>query len=333
MTASIAWKPTGDINLPSSRLRAYLPCLHLQKKGFPCEIFNNENISNYSAVIFQKAYTELDIDLVYRLKEQGIKTVFDLCDNHFYVPVKNTFFTERSERLQKMVEAVDWVTVSTPELAKLIKNKNCTIIDDLIEAPKLKTFPSIYYKVRNIFQKFDSSYKIVWFGSAGMEQPAFGMIDLKNVISHLENLNSKFKISLTVISSSKELFKEYFKNVSFKTYYHPWKRESFPYLFKQHDVCIIPVNTNPFTVCKTNNRLTLSLLLKIPVVADRIPSYEEFSPFVLFSDWEKNLQAYKENKALRQSHIDKGISYIEGKFNMDAIVIQWEHFLKDLLKK
>ena len=35
---------------------------------------------------------------------------------------------------------------------------------------------------------------------------------------------------------------------------------------------------NPFTLCKTVNRLATALLLGLPVVADMIPSYEELRP-------------------------------------------------------
>ncbi|MEJ7708822.1 MAG: hypothetical protein WKF84_02960 [Pyrinomonadaceae bacterium] len=52
-----------------------------------------------------------------------MKTVFDLCDNHFYNPQNLPTLDERAIRLQRMIDLVDSVSVSTPELAKLIQGK------------------------------------------------------------------------------------------------------------------------------------------------------------------------------------------------------------------
>jgi hypothetical protein len=46
------------------------------------------------------------------------------------------------------------------------------------------------------------------------------------------------------------------------------------------------------------------------VIADEIPSYEEFNKFVLFSDWEINLRKYALNPLLRRQHLKKGKDYI-----------------------
>jgi hypothetical protein len=74
--------------------------------------------------------------------------------------------------------------------------------------------------------------------------------------------------------------------------------ESFCERFRQHDICILPINLNPYTRCKSNNRLALSLLLGVPVVADTIPSYEEFERYCLLDNWHENLRTYlKESRA------------------------------------
>jgi hypothetical protein len=77
--------------------------------------------------------------------------------------------------------------------------------------------------------------------------------------------------------------------------------------------------------------LVLSLLLDVPVVADKIPSYEEFSQFVLFSDWENNLRKYAGNSQLRQQHIKHGQEYILAKYNQNRVVSQWSNLFQTLL--
>ena len=85
--ASIAWKPFSDNpDTASARLRSFLPCRYLKEAGWRCEIFERGNIASYELVIFQKAYDEESIMLAESLTDRGVKTVFDLSDNHFYNP-------------------------------------------------------------------------------------------------------------------------------------------------------------------------------------------------------------------------------------------------------
>src|SRR5256885_2059369 len=104
------------------------------------------------------------------------------------------------------------------------------------------------------------------------------MINVAEIVPQLEELHQETKISLTIISNSESAFKEYFGSAKFPTRYFPWKYETFRSLFSLHDICILPIRPNPFTVCKSNNRVVLSLMLGLPVVTTAIPSYEEFAP-------------------------------------------------------
>src|SRR3546814_1225627 len=64
---------------------------------------------------------------------------------------------------------------------------------------------------------------------------------------------------------------------SVPTQYVEWDLKSSARIIAEHDVAVIPVVSNPYTVCKTNNRLVFALHLGLPVVADPIPSYQAFS--------------------------------------------------------
>src|SRR5258705_352583 len=106
----IAWKPFGrDGNLASVRLRSVLPCQYLQRAGWPCEIFDETRVAQYRLVIFQKTYTADDLLLIARLREQGCRIVFDLCDNHFYRPAGALQNDERIDRLKRIIELADLV--------------------------------------------------------------------------------------------------------------------------------------------------------------------------------------------------------------------------------
>jgi hypothetical protein len=329
---AIAWKPVQyRWQAPSARLRAYLPCQYLQNAGFNCEIFDVKNSSKYQLVIFQKAYTQEDIELANRLKASGTKIVFDLCDNHFYNPDNLPIFAERKERLYRILEIADGVTVSTSELQKVLteEGKESVIIDDVVHQWwNRNLWESIAGYTQNLLPKLNQYLRIVWYGSSGLESPPFGMVDLEKLIPILENLNQQIPIKLSVISDSKNKFDKYLSHVNFKTQYFNWELNSFPRIFKKHDICIIPINLNSFTVCKSNNRLILALLLGVSVIADKIPSYEDLGDFVLFGEWEDSLYTYATQPEIRHQKIIQGINYINSKYNQERVINQWSSLIR-----
>jgi hypothetical protein len=332
----IAWKSGAGIRSASFRYRALLPCKYLKREGWNCEIFNYKNLDTYKIVVFQKLYDDENIQLARVLKSRGVKTVFDLCDNHFYYELDNpSALAQRTDRLQKMLDCVDVISVSTPELKKIVSSKTDKeplVIDDAINIPQIDLLGSSYLKLKKTLRKISSnSLNLVWYGNAGTENPPCGMIDLSTILPILEKLHRETPIKLTVISNSEAIFNKYLATASFPIKYHKWKLFSFPYIFGDNDICLLPVNLNPFTQGKTNNRLILSLLLDVAVIADKLPSYEEFGDFVLFSDWEKSLRQYASNPMLREKNIQQGKQYIMHKYDRKEIIAQWSSLFAKLL--
>jgi glycosyltransferase involved in cell wall biosynthesis len=330
-TASIAWKPCGNLDTASSRLRAFLPCHYLQKHGWSCEIFNPKNVDSYDLVIFQKAYEEEDLQLANRLKQCKKKVIFDLCDNHFAYSKSDPSHSNRIARLSAIINIADTVSVSTVELSKLIEHHSVKVIDDAIDIPPIKFKDQSIYKLKEVLSGKSRTLKIVWFGNSGLEDPPFGLIDLVNVIPFLETLTQDYSISLSIISNSKDLADHYVGKPTFPVFYYRWKYESFASIFSLHDICILPINLNPFTICKTNNRVVLSLMLGVPVIADKIPSYSEFENFVMFSDWKNNLMRYALDSELRKQHILQGQKYIKKKYTQEHSVKQWSSLFESVL--
>lgn len=332
-SAAIAWKPfINDANVASARLRAFVPCRYLKEAGWRCEIFDPKNLDAYELVIFQKAYDEESLALVESLRTRGVKTVFDLCDNHFYNPDDLPVLRERAERLRRMITAVDAVSVSTPELGKLIDG-GCVVIDDAVEVPRSNTLGAAVEHLPDRVENIQSPHplRVVWYGGAGSENPPFGIIDLPRAFPYLEALHTQTPLELTVISNNQEWFQKYAGNVSFPARYCEWRLDTFAQIFPRQDVCIIPMALNPLTTCKTNNRLVLSLLMGVPVIADKIPSYAEFQEFVLFGDWPNNLRTYASDPELRRQHVQAGRRYIRSKYNKERVISQWSALLEQIL--
>lgn len=336
MRASIAWKTQGSRAIASARYRALLPARHLCEAGWPCEVFAPERADTYRLVVFQKVYDDATVREVERLKARGAKTVFDLCDNLFYYDLDDAAAAaRRAEQLRRMIGAADAVTVSTPALAAVVRETagrdDTVVIDDAVEVPRLNPLARSYYRLRGgLGAKRAEEFRVVWYGIAGRTRPRFGMVDLEKVLPALSALNRETPVSLSVISNSEEMFREYTRGADFPVRYQEWGRRSFPYLFEPHDVCVLPVSPNPLTLCKTSNRLLLSLMLGVAVVADRIPSYEEFAPFVRFEDWERNLREYAADADLRRRNVRDARDYIRANYNKERTVRQWSTLFERL---
>lgn len=320
----IAFKPAmATPELASARLRGYLPCKYLGQAGLPCEMFDPAHLERYHTVIFLKAYANEDIQLVDRLRRRGARTIFDLCDNHFYDPEQRPVFQERADRLRRMIDRVDAITVSTPELGKVIPRPS-TVIDDALDEIE----PDWTGNVVRWFQKrFRGPLRLVWFGNAGQEYPRFGMIDLVELMPTLRRFAENNTIQLSVISNSRDMVHTHFANAGFPVTYHEFRTATFQRVFRSHDVCLIPVQANPFTVCKTINRPALSLLLGVPVICDTIPSYGELDSFVRTGDWLKNLNLYATSRPLRQDLVRRGRKYLREKYTPARVVSQWSSVL------
>jgi hypothetical protein len=330
----LVWKTSGDRSIASARLRAFLPYEALHKEGLAVGIYDSKSLVVPSAIIFQKAYTREDIALAKRLKDLGCKVLLDQCDNHFYNPLGDALLADRAARLADMNAICDAVICSTPQIASLFPNKETLVIEDYVEAPKFSSIKHAWLKwyYRNLFSNKEAIH-LVWFGNAGGEYPRFGLPDIAALLPELERLSKQTPISLTIISNSKKLFDDYFRKTTIPVFYVEWERKSYEYLLSFHDLCLIPIDHNPFTNCKSNNRLVLALLLGVPVIADTIPSYEELRPYYTEGDWTNSIASFK---SLKESHLEKvkdGKAYIQDHYTSKSITQKWVKLYNDIVEK
>jgi hypothetical protein len=319
----IAWKPARPTpEIASVRLRCYRPLEYLRAAGWTCEIFDRTQMHRYRIVIFQKAYGEEDLAIAAHLRGIGVRTVFDLCDNHFVGPL------DRTERLRRMIDSVDAVTVATAELAK-VTGRRAHVIDDALDTVERDWRSRLR---RMAFRgKTRRPLRVAWFGNAGQEDPPFGLIDLGRIRPQLEALHSRRPLHLTVISNSRASFNRFLGGARFPLGYHDWDNRLYQRILRGQDLCVIPISVNAVTRCKTVNRLALSLLLGVPAAADSIPSYEELRPFALLGDWDDGLYDYLLDDARRWAAVRLGQRYLRAKYTPERVVEQWAAVLRGLI--
>lgn len=324
---SVGWKPfRREEDVASVRVRCLVPMQLMADRAWRTGLFDPTQPTAYNVVVLQKAYEATDLELVKRLSAAGVKTVFDLCDNHFYTDGRPDL-VDRSDRLNRMIDLVDAVTVSSPVLRALIQKEQTFIVDDAVDSTataSARRRPIAWPRSRR-------GLRLVWFGNVGSESPRYGIVDLAGIIPKLNRLYRRVPFHLTVITGSRTAFDRYLGDAQFPIRYRRWTRQTFHSGLASADVSLLPITVNPFTECKTSNRVVTSLMLGVAVVADLIPSYEELAPYMLVGNWEDHVELYASSPQLRQEHVRQGREFIARRFAPDVIVGQWAQVFESLV--
>jgi glycosyltransferase involved in cell wall biosynthesis len=337
----LGWKPQfNDPRVASVRLRCLNPLFELQRRHFPVELFTEENLEKYVAVIFSKSHDLKSYEIAVELKRKGKAVIFDICDNHFYNPYDLERFKLVRSRLLNMLALADLVVTSTETLAAVITEEGKlttrpAVVGDAVETLDLM-MPKNWVKsalVNRKWQKFVENAKptILWYGIHGGENAPYGMLDLLNIKEILVRLSEHYSFRLVIVSNSRKKYRRYIRPLPIETVYWQWGDIPFRRILRQCDINIIPINKNPFTLCKSNNRLALALYEGVPTVADEIPSYRELAPFCVLNDWEDGLRLYLSNNAIAKECVMRAKPYIEERFTIKHVGDQWARTLANFL--
>jgi hypothetical protein len=118
-----------------------------------------------------------------------------------------------------------------------------------------------------------------------------------------------------------------------ETSYLPWSPETFPAALRAHDVAVLPVRLNPYTACKSANRLALALHAGLAVAAGAAPSHAPFSAVCRLDDWDAGLEAYVADADLRRRDASAGKALAERLFSPAAVAEDWRRFFEETLKE
>jgi hypothetical protein len=337
----IGWKPQNyEARVASARIRCLNMIRELRAERFPVELYRERRECDYDAVVFSKAYTEKDIAIARRLRQRGIRVVFDLCDNHFLLE------PERVARLRRMFDLADRWIVSSEALGGVVRRhvdggKPLAVIEDAVEGalrgPLLDVFGRLRAQHRLLeLRRFlngaaaRGAAHLVWFGNHKASYGDSGLSHMDKLRPLLEGISRYRPVTLTVISNSREGFTRVFGGWSIPVHYLDWSAHTFFAALELHQIALIPIDVNAFTEVKTNNRIALSLNLGLGVVADSIPSYRAFQGCAFLDDWEQGLQVYLERPQLIREHVSCARRLIDAQFSAPVIARRWKTLFESL---
>lgn len=296
------WSHTTETNVASYRLRCLQIIGMLRMRGEDAALFR-AGADKPDVLVLSKRYDRATVAIAEDLRSaHGTRLVLDLCDNHFHLesPV-NPAFEARARDLRNAVSRMDAVITSTAALAEVVHTQ-CSgfdriyVVGDAVEPPYV---PSYWRRLRHMKTESElraysrqweksavpSGGRLVWFGNHGSPNALGGMEDLRRIREVLHELHEKHPLALTVISNSESRFHEVTSGWTIPLQYLPWRRETFSRALAMQDIAVIPVGVNPFTVCKTNNRLATAFVHGLATIADAIPAYRDFVGAVVLDDW------------------------------------------------
>lgn len=297
-------------------------------------------------LVLCKRYDRETISITNKLRSSGTRIILDLCDNHFYYENPSLLWINRANDLRFAIKNCDAIVVSTHTLAEIVFSecspKNLFVIGDAVEFESVDINHSNFFKhpIAEInlkylqlffqFTKSNKKIRLLWFGNHGSGNSAGGMLDLLNITESLKILSLNFNASLTIISNSWIKFSYIRKKLPIHCNYLSWNINTFSRAAVLHDIAIIPVTLNDFTKCKSNNRLVTALSLGLAVVADPVPSYEEFNTSVRLGNWTQNLIELAGNESIRSQSVEIGRNHLIKYWLLPTIVDKWYAMLSNI---
>lgn len=311
----IGWLPKSrDANIASVRFRCLTPLAALQAMGVDAELYEPARADRYDLVVFSKLYDARMQHTARELHARGCRTALDLSDNHFYNPNNLPAYVAAARDQRAMIALVDRVICCSEALAQIVTEKAKPVATPLVVGDAVEAF-DITRAPR------DETTRLLWFGSHGSPNAPAGMEDVLRLREPLSRFSQERRFELVIASNNKEKFDALRGAIDAPTRYVEWAPTTFAAELARADAVVVPVNANPFTRCKSNNRVATALWHGVPVLADAIPAYEELSPFAVLDQWDAGLAALADGALAKRTAA--GSAYVRAKFNSEAVAHQW----------
>ena len=334
MVAVSFWPHTTNPDIASYRLRCLRLQNMLQDKGVPAPTFQIGKPAP-DVLVLSKRYDRKTLEVATRLRSgHGTRLVLDLCDNHFHFLNPDPIVVQRAKDLRSAIESVDLVVACSTYLRDVIANEvpdhsPVRVIGDLVEPPLLPSaqvqasHPLAWLRWQKLSHELhrtntDIRRRLIWFGNHGSNHVEGGMGDIRKLLPLLKDLHRRQPLSLTVVSNSQTKFDEISETAEFPMLYSPWSRAFFSRTLLSHRICVIPINPNPFTLAKTDNRVVTALVHGLQVVADSIPSYRAYARQVHLDNWADGLE-----RAMARTPSQPGTGIIDSDAINAAVFLPW----------
>lgn len=329
-----------DPKMAGTRLRMLKPAARLTEMGVSVETGNQIcPVKCYDAVLFSKSYGKEAIELAYKARAGNVPVIYDICDNVFEGK-QSVKAARRAAGVRKMLALADHSVFTTDVLRQQIINavplmQHCTHIipDGLDYFDPARHFESggarrDYDRLEDFLSRHDGALRCIWFGKNQGKKS--GMVHLHHAVRELEAFAARHPVTLTVVSNDRMRYWLESRQWRVPHHYLDWRADSFGAVLSRHEVAIIPVERNNYTIGKTINRPATALLAGLGVVGDAIPAYEELRAYIPLDDWQGGLARYAQVPPACDPLIVEARHVLEQRYGMDSIGQAWLGLLRSV---
>ncbi len=335
----IAWyTDDGSAALASVRLRMLLPMRELGAL--------NVSVVRYDAaagpgachtLVFCKSLAGTGLDLALQARQAGVRIVYDVCDN-VYDAQPGRKQLQRVDVLSRFLDLADEVVFSTDALRQQVVQRKpdvagrCRVIPDMLESmePSQNGLKLIerwrLARLQRFIDHHRDSLHLVWFGNNMGELS--GLVHVDGIIHELEAFSAIRPVTLTVISNDLGRYRAARRHWKIPGHYIPWSLATFPAALAAHDVAIIPVKKNAYTLGKTINRPATAILAGLGVIGDAIDSYESLRPFIFLDDWRGGLAHYAATPPRSDPRLASAREFLAAQYGNSRIAGLWRDVLE-----
>lgn len=342
------WPHTGSASVASTRIRCLQVVAGLRGFGLDARLLADKQGPDATAppavLVLGKRYDKESIERAVALRRAaGTALVLDLCDNHFFSKHARAQWQVRAEQLRAAVLSVDCVVTASPVLADVVREAcplvtNVQVVPDALDEWSMPTglsWSELWGRLR--LAGFEQAHpvgigrRLMWFGNHGADYADGGMQDLAAIADALHRHHAQQPVRLSIVSNSRDAWRRLCAGWELPTLYLPWSMALFRLALQRHDVALIPAQLNPFTRCKTNNRLATSFAGGLAVAASRLPAYEEFGDLAVLDDWEAGLGALMASHEDRARRVQGAAQRLRERYAIDAVCRRWREVIQGLV--
>lgn len=351
------WPQTLNINVASYRIRCAQVVEALREAGTPVRLYSDK-ISRYfqflpfmsapDILVLSKRTRLTSLKRAVGLKQRyGTKLILDLSDNiYFESESDKSGDRKKRARLPSYVNQFDMIVTPSPYLENELrqhirKDMAFRVIPDAVEKDAVfcdstrqqeaKAFQALsVFETEVAANGVEAGRRLVWFGVAGRPEAKNGMYDLESCCAAFEKHNAQKPLSLSIISDSAERYRELFAGAGFSTHYLDWNFFTVNPALKLHDIAVLPIRTNSYTLSKSANRITTAFADDLAVCASLIPSYEPFQGVAVFDDWDDGLAALMADNQQRRHRVKQARAIISERYSLPVIAAEWQKIFASL---
>jgi hypothetical protein len=277
--------------------------------------------------------------IVESVQASGRRAIADFCDDHFAHPLLGNYY-------RALVNDVALNVASTPEMAEILRRHTqrpiCVVGDPYEGVKGCVKFRPPRREARNLIGRViqnisgiagKCTLKLLWFGHGS------NLRSIVELFPGMRTLAADYTVELHLVTVShpevERICADSNENYgpAFTIRLSIWSTDVTWHALQNCDLVLIPIQSNdPSKLVKSPNRLVEALWAGRFVVANPIPSYEEFGDFVWLGDRLVNgVRWALAHPAEVRRKIAAGQEYIQKNYSPEAIARQWDSALKEAL--